>query len=293
MRRKPIPSRSWTQLLFAGVWISLTAVGCGSEPAPASASNEFLGDRPDSGVNIAGEDDRWASAAPDEQQFEEVRRALRDVVAGNPPPLEVAPHGIRFEDVPQAILTAAPEVELAITGQRLNPAVATVRFKDGAGRAGTAKIELRRTRTLVSIAFLTGMDADSLRIQQAVERRIRSSSGYVGRSTADRRRSSTESKEGTEAIAILEEAVRNSGGTVDSREFEPEIYEIDLLMLDNQPARLVVRREPDPKVLSWKAWAGIFGDATKAESLGRAFGEALRAWGKVPQPVQPDPFESD
>lgn len=279
--------------LPAGLAIGLSGPGCTSEPPPAASSNTLLGDRPESGVGLPGGDDRWASATLDAGQREEVRRVLRSTVVGDPPPLEPAPHGVRFEDVSRAILTAAPEVEMAILSQRPIPAVATVRFRHADGRVGTAKIEFGRMNTLASVEFLAGTDADAVRIQRAIERGVRASDGHVGRSATTRRRSVTSSKEGVEGIAILEAAVRDAGGTVESREFEPERHEIDLLMLDNQPARLVVRREPDPTILSWKAWAGTFGDESKAEALGRAFETALHAWGKVPQPVQPEPFESE
>ena len=290
MRRKSVATHAWLTSLSVGGSIGFAGVGCTSRPTPASASNEVLGNRPETGVGLPGSDDRWASATLDDRQLEEVRRILRSTVTGDPPPLEAAAYGIRFEDVPRAILTAAPEVEMAITSQRLNPAVATVRFKDGGGRLGTAKIELRRMSTLASVEFLTGVDAASLRMQRAIERGIRASEGFIGRSTDDRRRSATALKEGAEAIAIPEVAVREAGGTGEAREHDPERYEIGLLMLDNQPARLVVRRVPGSAVLSWKAWAGIFGDETKAEALGRAFEAALRAWAKIPRPVQPDPF---
>ena len=290
MRWKPASSHAWLTILSAGVWVGFAGVGCTSQSPPASASNQVLGDRPESGVGVPGSDDRWASVTLDDRQLDEVRRILRSAVTGDPPPLEPAAYGIRFEDVPRAILTAAPEVEMAITSQRLNPAVATVRFKDGGDRLGTAKIELRRMSTLASVEFLTGVDAASLRMQRAIERAVHASDGFVGRSTDDRHRSATAPKEGAEAIEILEVAIRESGGTVEASEYEPEWYEIGLLMLDNQPARLVVRREPGSAVLSWKAWAGTFGDETKAEALGAAFEAALRAWAKVPRPVQPDPF---
>ena len=289
MRWKPVSSRACLTILSAGVWVGFAGVGCTSQP-PASASNQVLGDRPESGVGVPGSDDRWASVTLDDRQLDEVRRILQSTVTGDPPPLEAAAYGIRFEDVPRAILTAAPEVEMAITSQRLNPAVATVRFKDGGGRLGTAKLEMRRMSTLASVEFLNGVDAASLRMQQAIDRAVHANDGFVGRSTDDRRRSATVSKEGAEAIEILEVAVRESGGTVEASEYDPERYEIGLLMLDNQPARLVVRREPGSAVLSWKAWAETFGDATKAEALGAAFEAALRAWAKVPRPVQPDPF---
>ncbi|MAB73073.1 MAG: hypothetical protein CMJ54_11270 [Planctomycetaceae bacterium] len=278
MRWKPTSIDARPKILFTGVAIGLAGVGCTSDPAPAAASNQVLHQPPEFGVGLPGEDDRWASATLDARQFDELRRVLRSMVTGDPPPLEPASYGIRFEDVPNAILTAAPEVEMAVTGQRLNPAVATVRFKDGSGRVGTAKIELRRMGTVASVEFLTGRDRESLRIQQQIERDVRASEGRLG--------------EGAEALAILEAAVRDAGGTVEARDYESERYEINLLMLDNQPAQLVVRREPDPKVLSWKAWAGTFPDGSKAEALGRAFEAALHAWAKIPQPVQPDPFDS-
>ena len=292
MRWKPTSIHARSKILFAGVAIGLAGVGCTSDPAPAAASNQVLRKPPESGVSLPGDDDRWASVTLDDRQFDEVRRVLRSVVTGDPPPLEPASHGIRFEDVPNAILTAAPEVEMAVTGQRLNPAVATVRFKDGSGRIGTAKIEFRRMGSVASVEFLTGRDRESLRIQQQIERDVRASEGHIGGSAAERRRSATASKEGAEALAILEAAVREAGGTVEARDYDSERYEINLLMLDNQPAQLVVRREPDPKVLSWRAWAGTFADEPKAEALGRAFEAALHAWAKVPQPVQPGPFDS-
>ncbi len=293
MRRKLDPNRTRSKIVLKGLILVLMGAGCTSEPPPASSSNQVLGDQPAVGVGLPGGDDRWASATLDDHQLEEVRQVLRSTVTGDPPTLEPAAHGVRFEDVPRAILTAAPEVEMAILGQRLDPAVATVRFRDGDGRAGTAKIEFRRRRTVSSVEFLSGVDAEALRIREAIERGVRASQGHVRRSATSPRRSATAANEGAEAIAILEDAVRESGGTIEGRAYDPERYEVSLLMLDNQPARLVVRREPGPMVLSWQAWAGTFADESKADALGRAFEAALHAWAKIPQPVQPAPFESE
>ena len=293
MRRPPGPGRFRAVLLVAGLLAALVGTGCRSEPAPAAASNRAIGPRTASGVGLPGEDDRWASATLDHRRRDEVRRALRSAVTGRTLPLEPARYGIRFEDVPRAVFTAAPVVEMAITSERRVPAFASVRFTDGNGRTGTAEAELRRTGVIVSVEFIDGVDAEAARIRQSIERSLRSDASGVGGSNAGDRDSTVAANDGAGLLTVLVDGVRKSGATVDAREWHPERYEIDLLMLDNEPARLVVRREPDPVVLSWEAWAGTFPNGPAAEGLGRAFMAALRGWGAVSEPTQAGPVDSD
>ena len=271
---------------FLGSAAALILGGCRGTPPPAAASNEnFTG----SGVLSApGIDDRWASVVLDEAQRHEVLAALRDAVSGETLPLRVAEFGVRFEDVPRAILIAAPTVEMAVMKQAFTSAMASVNFLDPSGREGVASIDLHRMTAVAKVEYLVpGDDVALLRatLLDSINGLLWSNDTFFAGGTAHRRASAREEEEGVQAVRILEEAVRRSGGTILARVFEPERYRIDLLMLDDQPARIVVQRESDPQVLSWKAWAGTFPMPEKAAALGAAFEKALRAWGQTLMPA--------
>ncbi len=261
--------------------------GCGADPQPAAASNEdFTGSGLESASSI---DDRWASVVLDGAQRQEVRDALRGAVSGKTVPLRAAPFGIRFEDVPRAILIAAPAVEMAVMKQTLIPAVASVTFRDAFGQEAVASIDLGRMTALSKVRYLVPGDdvaGSASRMLDAINGLLWSHDTFFAGSTTHRRTSARAEVEGVQALGILKTAVEDAGGTPLSSAFEPEKYEIDLLMLDDQSARLEVRREPDPRVLSWTAEAGTFPLPEKASSLGSAFEKALREWGRTPTPTE-------
>ena len=285
---QPTPPRL-IRFSTTGFLVSAAALilgGCRGTPPPAAASNEnFAG----SGVLSApGIDDRWASVVLDEAARREVLAALRDAVSGETTPLRAAEFGVRFEDVPRAILTAAPTIEMAVVKQALTPAMASVNFLDPSGLEAVASIDLRRMTAIANVEYLIpGDDVALLRasLLDSINGLLWSNDTFFAGGTAHRRASAREGEEGVQAIQILEEAVRRAGGTIGDRAFKPERYRIDLSMLDDQPARIEVQRESDPQVLSWKVWAGTFPMPEKAAALGAAFDEALRAWGRTPSPV--------
>ncbi len=262
--------------------------GCGADPQPAAASNEdFTGSGLESASNVI--DDRWASVVLDASQRAEVRDILRGAVSGETVPLGTAVFGIRFEDVPRAILTAAPTVEMAVMRQAFIPAIASVTFRDAFGQEAVASIDLGRMTALSTVRYLVPGDdvaRPRSRMLDAINGLLWSDGNFFAGSTAHRLASARAEVEGVEALRILKEAVEEAGGTLLSSAFEPEKYEIDLLMLDDEPARLEVRREPDPRVLSWTAHAGTFSSPEKASDLGSAFEKALREWGRTPMPAE-------
>lgn len=83
----------------------------------------------------------------------------------------------------------------------------------------------------------------------------------------------------------IESAARIVEMAVVSVETKPNRYEIGLLMLDSQPARIVVERVQGEQVLRYEIEAGLFGDVEVAQRLGRAFEAALHEWGAVPRPL--------
>ena len=290
----PVMPQSTLQKLIlrsaaGGVVASLAMAngGCSSNRPPAAASNQSFAA---SGVtSAAGIDDRWASVVLDDAQRTEVMDALRGAVFGETAPLCVAEFGVRFEDVPRAIMTAAPTVEMALMKQTFIPAVASVTFLDPGGQEAVASIDLRRMTALSKVEYLIPGDdvaEPASRLLDSINGLLWSNDTFFAGSTTHRRESARAEVEGVQAVRILEAAVKKSGGTPLSSKFEPEKYQIELMMLDDQPARIEVRREPDPKVLSWKAWAGTFPLPEKASALGTAFDEALRAWGRTPLPAK-------
>ena len=287
-----MPRPTLRQLLFClatGFLVSsptLMLGGCSGNPPPAAASNENF--TASGATSAPGMDDRWASIVLDAAQQREVQDALRDAVFGETPPFRAAEFGVRFEDVPRAILIAAPTVEMAVMKQAFTPAMASVNFLDPSGREGVASIDLHRMTAVAKVEYLVpGDDVALLRatLLDSINGLLWSNDTFFAGGTAHRRASAREEEEGVQAVRILEEAVGRSGGTIRDRAFEPERYRIDLLMLDDQPARIVVQRESDPQVLSWKAWAGTFPMPEKAAALGAAFEKSLRAWGQTPMPV--------
>ena len=252
----------------------LLGTGCASKPPPppAAASNEIFDDRIGGSSPVV--DDRWASITLDENQQIEVRQAFGDLVHGPVSPLAPAAHGMRFEDVPRAMINAAPKVEMAILRQAFVPAEVTAEYHDRLGRRATARIVLRSRGPIAEVTYrIPGDEITRSRSRQLID--LNERLAFAAR--PDR------SLEPESATAILKASLRSQGAGVDRVDLIPDRYRFTLLMLDEQEAKLEVRREPPPRQLSWTASAGLFGDSERSAALGRALEDALRAWGRVPE----------
>ena len=259
--------------------LAILITGCSSKPPsiPAAASNEVFGTGPDSiPGGPAGIDDRWASATLDDRQRAEVKASLREMVHGPTPPLEKAPYGIRFEDVPRAMINAAPRVEMAILSRLFLPAEVTVIFDDHKGREASASIVSRPRGALVSVEYLvSGVDVAEAKSLLLLD---------LYRRLDEDIQPSHEDQATSSAEAILRASIRSRHGRVKSSSMEPDRYRYTMLMLDELEAVIEIRREPDPKVISWKATAGFFGRPEVAARLGEALMVALRGWGQDLEP---------
>lgn len=251
--------------------LAIVSGGCaGPEPPPAASSNEMF---PVASPFLEGEpelDDRWSSVVLDPAQNAEVRRILADAADGveGLEPLGPAPNGIRFEDVPRAMLNTAPKVEMAILrSEHLDPEI-VVDFDDAAGRAAIATIRFGTRGPLASIVHrIPGSDAapERARIQAAIERLLRAWP-----------------IDATPGL-VVEDVVRvlaDGGAIVSDRTIRPERWRYTLLMLDEQEATIEIRRAPPPTMVEWTATAGIFPRPEIARKLGETFMDCLRAWGR-------------
>ena len=267
-------------LLLSVLAVPVAILGCGSPPPPpAAASNEMF----DGGVvstdhrdGASAIDDRWASIVLDGEQESAVRKTFRELVQGPVDSLEPALHGIRFDDVPRAMITAAPRIETAVLRSAFEPARVSASYLDVRGRRATASISLRMRGPVASVDYrVPGDDVAAVRSSQLVDLEARLVDS-TWRSDAEL------TVDGAEAI--LRASIRANRGRIEAIDLDPEQYRYTLLMLDEQEMDVVVRREPPPKILSWSVDVGLFGDRDAAESFGVAFEDALRAWGATREP---------
>ena len=275
-----IGSRSrWAQMILV---ISIQGVlftqGCGGPPAAASnevftPTQAFGSKGPEMVAQQPALNDVLASRVLDSSERTQVWAALASSVHGTVRPLEQAEHGIRFSDVPRAAITAASAVEMAVVStQRLRPEV-QVKYTDEDGYLATMKIVLDQRLGLVSVAYQVPNESASL---PAARMRASMTSALTRLRTL----------ESAQVLASAREVIKQNGATiVDIREV-PDRYEIELLMLDSQPAGLRVSRLDSSKVLEWQTWAGVFTQREAAKKLGQAFESALREWGRVPGYLQ-------
>ncbi len=273
----------WQGRMAAIAILAMLTAGCSSKPppAPAAASNEVFGSglgAPPAGLLEI--DDRWASVTLDDQQRAEVRASFRDLVHGPIPPLEKAPYGIRFEDIPRAMINAAPKVEMAILSQAFLPAAVTVVFEDHIGREASASLILRDRGPLASVEYLVpGVDVAPAKSRLLLD---------LYRRLAEEIEHGHGDLTPNSAAEILRASVRSRHGRIKSGSTEPDRYRYTLLMLDELEAVIEFRREPGPKVISWTATAGFFGKPQVVDALAEAVMTALRAWGQDLEPRSPN-----
>lgn len=282
-----VPRPSWGRAGTAVIIASSIPllVGCEAPPPPAAASNEVFGDgivtTRDQGAGI---DDRWASIVLDEDQREEIRLILEESVSGPVEPLVPARDGVRFEDTPRAMITAAPKVEMALLSTEHVPATAFATYRDSRGRQAVASIRIRERGPIAAIDYrVPGSDVARARAGQLIDIQDRLGTAIAQSGPGFDVRS---------AEAMLRASIRSKRGTLVSSRIEPEQYRMKLLMLDEQEATIVVRRVPPPLVVSVSAEAGMFRNDARAEALARAFDLQLRAWGRMRQPVSVDGIAS-
>ena len=271
-----IGSRSrWTLTILPMLLVMvLFGMGCGGPPAAASnevfTPTEAFGPQgPEMVAQQPALNDVLASRILTSQERAQVVSALASVVSGKVQPLTQATYGIRFSDVPRAAVTAASEIEMAVvTTRHLWPEV-QVRYADHEGFQATMTITLQKPLATVEVAYMvpnTSANLPAARMRNAMAQIL----WRMDAITSDT------------VQAAAREVVLSAGATVLDATDVPERYEIDLLMLDSQPAGLEVTRLQGSKVMEWHAWAGVFPRKEVAEKLGRAFEDALRAWGRVP-----------
>ena len=254
-------------------WLTgMLVTGCAdTRPASIAASNEVFGPTSVAGGGVDRIDDRWAAVALDARQGDEVHAIFREMVEGPVEPLRPAPHGIRFEDVPRAILNAAPTVEMAVMSGGLLPEEVRVDYRDALGRRAAVVVELRPLGAMVSVSYdVAGGDAADDRAGLTIE---------IQRILDDLE----VDPDSPRTIRIVRREIESIGGVVEDVDVVPERYRYTVLMLDEQEVDIVIRREPPPRIVSWSTTAGLFGDDARGEALGRALESALRAWGRVPE----------
>ena len=254
----------------------LLPAGCSTpERPPAAASNEDF-----SGTAVAGGtfDDRWASITLDDARRSEIRTILAEAAQdpGAVEPLTPAPHGVRFEDIPRAMVNAAPKVEMAILRTEHLPPTIEIDVRDAAGRLATVKVRCRARGPLTSMAYrIPGSDV-------ALER------GELLAAVDAALFGQPDGADPADLVDPLVQALVDHGARIDDRRLLPERYRFTLLMLDEQEAVLEIRREPAPTIVSWTATAGTFPRPGIAQRLGETFMNCLRAWGEVPGPASED-----
>ncbi len=275
--------RSIRAVVLALGSVLLMAGACSSPPRPpAAASNEDFSSGTARESLSAEVDDRWAAIVLDEQQQAEVRTILVETAQdpGDIQPLVAAAHGVRFEDVPHAMLNAAPMVEMAILRSEHLPPSIDLQVRDAAGRMATVEVRCRPRGTLAMISYrIPGLDVmgDRGQILAAVNEVVLEPGAP---------------SEPQKLADPLAHALAELGVTILDQTIMPERYRYTLLMLDEQEATIEIRREPPPIAVSWTATAGTFPRPEIAKRLGETFMDRLRAWGEVPR-VEPADAASD
>jgi hypothetical protein len=276
--------RSIRAVVLALGSVLLMAGACSSPPRPpAAASNEDFSSGTARESLSAEVNDRWAAIVLDEQQQAEVRTILVETAQdpGDIQPLVAAAHGVRFEDVPHAMLNAAPMVEMAILRSEHLPPSIDLQVRDAAGRMATVEVRCRPRGTLAMISYrIPGLDVmgDRGQILAAVNEVVLEPGAP---------------SEPQKLADPLAHALAELGVTILDQTIMPERYRYTLLMLDEQEATIEIRREPPPIAVSWTATAGTFPRPEIAKRLGETFMDRLRAWGEVPRVEPADAASED
>ena len=277
-----IGSRSRWTLTILPLLMGMVVIGAGCGGPPAAASNEVFTPREafgPQGPELVARDpalnDVLASRVLTSSERSQVVSAMASVVSGPVTQRTPARYGIRFSDVPRAAVTAASQVEMAVVSTTHHWPELQVRYTDGDGYQATMSIALDERSGIVEVAYLVPNSSANL---PRARMRAAMTEALLNMDTIT-----------MEAVrAAAGEVVAGQGATVLDMSVLPERYQVQLLMLDSQPAGLEVTRVQGSKVLDWRAWAGLFPLEDAAEKLGSAFQDALQAWGRVPGLPQDD-----
>jgi len=232
-----------------------------------------------SGDELVAEDpalnDEMSSRVLDRSESEEVMAILESVVQGDVLPMRPAARGIRFEDSPRAMTSAAKIVEIGILSTVHEWPRVEFGFTNEDGAEIPLVITLKNKRPLVTPGMTTEDSAvrrDHAEVAAAMTRALI-------RSRLDN------------ALDVKElghKVISNAGMHGIDSQCIPEKYIFNLIMLDGQPAQLTVTRESLPEIASWKTQAGLFDDSKARRSIEKAFASEMRAWGKI---LRPTPVE--
>lgn len=213
--------------------------------------------------------DQLATRILDDEERRAVWAALASMASGPVQKLEPAPDGARFSDVPAAALNAAQSNEMALRSTHHEWFRMTFDHQDQAGRESRLEVVFAPRGPLVR---MSGDDSSEAARLSRAEMHLAVNRLLVGLED----RSATSVREAITALMHERES-----GPISIAE-HPEEYRFEMLMLDGQPARLLVIRRPAPNVYSWNAWAGVFPLPERAESLGTSFDRYMHRWGEVP-----------
>ena len=217
--------------------------------------------------------DRISNRVLDQTESDEVVVILESVVHGDVLPMRPAVNGIRFEDSPRAMTSAAKIVEMGILSTDHEWPRVEFSFSNTAGASIPLVVTLKNKRALVRPGITTDdskIRRDHAEVAAAMTRAfIRSNPG--------------------DAFKVEElgrKVISEAGMQVVDVQSVPEKYVFNLIMLDGQPAELIVTRESLSGMASWETRAGLFNDSQVKESLEKAFASEMRAWGRILRPTQ-------
>lgn len=258
----------------------LSVTACSQQPE--AASNELFSPTQafgPSGPELVAQqpslNDVMASRVLSSRERAQVWAALGSVVSGKVVPLEPAKYGMRFSDVPRAVVTAASEVEMAVLSTQHHWPRVSVDYTDRDGYQATLEVDLDGRSGVISVTYRVPNESSRLARAEV----LAAMSNELAR---------IDTLTSENVLASATNVLSSNGAEVlETQEF-PERYQIDLLMLDSQPAGLEATRIDTSEVLQWRVWAGVFPRKEPARELGRAFESAMRAWGSVPEYVQGD-----
>ncbi len=223
-------------------------------------------------ANEPGLNDVISSRVLSKEESQQVRDILESVVQGNFSPMKPALYGVRFEDAPRAMISAAKIVEMAILSTDHQWPRIEFDFLDESGEPLDLVVTLKRRTPVVRPSIIS----KDFRLRRAhAEVAAAMTRAIIGVELTDPAK-----------IEILgHEVIAAQRGKILETRFIPEKYRFNLTMLDGQPAGLVVTREPEPQMVSWETNAGLFDDSEDRLLLDKAFSGQLRAWGAISSPT--------